>query len=63
MLSMNRFRELLGPDCELNEDEVRELRRRMHMLAEIIVEAASVTLMGTSEVAEPSQSEEETEAH
>ena len=60
---MNRFRELLGPDCELNEDEVRELRRRMHMLAEIIVDAASVTLMGTSAVAEPSQSEEETEAH
>jgi len=61
---MNRFRELLGPNCELNEDEVRELRRRMHMLAEIIVDAASVTLMGTaSEVAEPSQSEEETEAH
>jgi len=64
MLSIDRFRELLGPDCELDEGEVRELRRQMHTLAEIIVDAASVTLVGTtSEVADPAQSENDSEAH
>ena len=55
---MDRFRELLGPDCELSEAEVRELRLQIHELAEIIVDAASVTLASTaSEIAEPTQSD------
>jgi hypothetical protein len=41
---MDRFRELLGPDCELNDDEIRELRWHIHSLAELIVDLASDTL-------------------
>ena len=63
MLPMNRFRELLGPDCDLTEAELETLRRETHELAEIIVDAASVTLGGTaSEISESSQSKEDVEA-
>lgn len=42
MLSLDRFRHLLGPTGEeLSEEELRELRQQMHLLAEVIVEAAS----------------------
>ena len=44
MLSIDRFRELLGPDCELNDDEIRELRWQIHGLAELVVDMASDTL-------------------
>jgi hypothetical protein len=44
MLSIDRFRELLGPDCELNDDEIRELRWQIHSLAELVVDIASDTL-------------------
>ena len=59
-LPMERLREILGPDCELSEAELETLRREMHELAEIIVEAASVRLDRTaSEIAESSQSAED----
>jgi len=44
MLSIDRFRDLLGPDCELNDDEIRELRWQIHSLAELVVDMASDTL-------------------
>ena len=60
---MERLREILGPDCELSEAELERLRREMHELAEIIVEAASVRLVRPgSEIAEPNRSEEDVEA-
>jgi len=59
---MERLREILGPDCELSEPELETLRREMHELAEIIVEAASVRLARTaSEIAEPNQGGENVE--
>lgn len=48
MLPMERLREILGPDCGLSEAELETLRREMHELAEIIVEAASSRLCGTA---------------
>jgi hypothetical protein len=63
MLPMERLREILGPDCGLTEAELETLRREMHELAEIIVEAASVRLVRpASEIAETSRSEEDLEA-
>ena len=63
MLPMERLREILGPDCELSEAELETLRREMHELAEIIVEAASVRLVCPDpEIAETSRSEEDVEA-
>ena len=63
MLPMERLREILGPDCGLSEAELETLRREMHELAEIIVDAASVRLVRpASEIAEPSLSEEDVEA-
>ncbi len=63
MLPMERLREILGPDCGLSEAELETLRREMHELAEIIVEAASVRLIRpASEIAEPNRSEEDVEA-
>ena len=47
MLPLERLRELLGPDSELNEEELQVLQREMNELAEIIVEAAWVTLGST----------------
>ena len=63
MLPMERLREILGAECDLSEAELETLRREMHELAEIIVEAASVRLVRpSSEIAEPSRSEEDVEA-
>lgn len=63
MLPMGRLREILGPNCELSEAELETLRREMHELAEIIVEAASFRLGGTaSEISESYWSEEDLEA-
>jgi hypothetical protein len=63
MLPLERLREILGPECELSEAELETLRREMHELAEIIVEAASVRLVRpASEIAEPNLSEEDLEA-
>ena len=39
MLPMDRFRELLRPDCQPDEQELQELRRQgieCHMLADVI---------------------------
>ncbi len=41
MLSMDRFRELVDPGCNLGEAELRALRREIHNLAEVLVEMAS----------------------
>ena len=41
MLSMDRFRELVDPGGTLGEAELRELRREIHNLAEVLVEMAS----------------------
>jgi hypothetical protein len=63
MLSLERLREILGPDSELSEGELETLRREMHELAEIIVEAASTGFSSTaSEIAEPNRGEEGVEA-
>lgn len=51
MIPLDRFRELLGPECDLDDDQVRKLRQQMHVLAEVIVDAASATL--GSEIREP----------
>ena len=63
MVPMDRFRELLGPDCELDEEELRELRRQMHLLARVIVEAASYTLLGKGHPTDPSPAEEDEEVN
>ena len=63
MMPMERLREILGPECELSEVELEILRREMHELAEIIVDAASSRLGGTaSKISEPNRSEEDLEA-
>ena len=41
MLSIDRFRELVDPGGTLGEAELRELRREIHSLAEVLVEMAS----------------------
>ncbi len=41
MLPMDRFRELVGPDTRLSEEELRELRQQLHSLAKILVDLAS----------------------
>jgi uncharacterized protein YqgV (UPF0045/DUF77 family) len=41
MLSMDRFRELVDPGGTLGEAELRNLRREIHNLAEVLVEMAS----------------------
>ena len=41
MLSIDRFRELVDPGGTLGETELRELRREIHNLAEVLVEMAS----------------------
>jgi len=62
-LPMERLREILGPDCGLSEAELETLRREMHELAEMIVEAASVRLVRTaSEIGETNRSVEDVEA-
>ena len=56
MLPMERLQEILGLGCDLSEAEFETLRREMHELAEIIVEAASVRLgRPASEIAEPTR--------
>ncbi|NNE48464.1 MAG: hypothetical protein HKN37_17565 [Rhodothermales bacterium] len=51
MIPLDQFREYLGPECALSDDEVREIRRQLHLLAEAIVDAASYTL--AREIREP----------
>jgi len=41
MLSIDRFRELVDPYGTLGEAELRNLRREIHNLAEVLVEIAS----------------------
>ena len=41
MLSIDRFRELVDPDCDLGGTELRRLRQEIHNLAEVLVEIAS----------------------
>ena len=40
MLEPVEFKELLGPECDLDEEQIEKLRHQMHDLAEIIVDAA-----------------------
>ena len=41
MLPLDQFRELVDPSGTLGEAELRELRREIHNLAEVLVEMAS----------------------
>ena len=41
MLSIDRLRELVDPNCDLGETELRRLREEIHNLAEVLVEIAS----------------------
>jgi len=63
MLPMNRFRELVGPDTGLGEEELEELRRQLHSLAEILVDLASDTLAGNLMSLETPEAQEDTEVH
>jgi hypothetical protein len=49
MPSIDRLRELLGPDCEMNDQELKVLKRQIQTLAELIVDLASDTLTPNSE--------------
>lgn len=40
MLSDTRCRELLGPGCDLNDDEIRALRDQLYCLARLALESA-----------------------
>ena len=44
MPSIERLRELIGPNCDLSDKELRDLRRQIQTLAELIVNLASDTL-------------------
>ena len=48
MLSRDRLLEILGPDCDLNDQELEELARQIHTLAELVVDLASDTLSATT---------------
>ncbi len=48
MLSRDRLLEILGPDCDLNDRELKELARQFHTLAELVVDLASDTLSATT---------------
>ncbi len=39
MLSLKECRRILGPDCRLTEEELRELRDQLHELAILAVDA------------------------
>ena len=41
MLPLDQFRKLVDPSGTLGEAELRELRREIHNLAEVLVEMAS----------------------
>lgn len=49
MPSIDRLRELLGPHSDLNDQELKVLRRQIQTLAELIVDLASDTLTPNSE--------------
>ena len=49
MPSIDRLRELLDPNCDLNDDELKVLRRQIQNLAELIVDLASDTLTPNNE--------------
>ena len=40
MLDAEEFKELLPPDHDLDDEHIEKLRRQMHQLAEIIIDAA-----------------------
>lgn len=40
MLDAERFKELLPPDHDLDDEQIEKLRRQMHQLAEVIIDAA-----------------------
>jgi len=48
MPSLDRLRELIGPECDLNDQELEELAHQIHTLAELVVDLASDTLSATT---------------
>ncbi len=61
MLPMDRFRELVGPDTGLSEEELRELRQQLHSLAQILVDLASDRLARNQARQEAPETQEDTE--
>lgn len=39
MISLERFRQLLGADCQLSDEELERLRHQLYALADITVTA------------------------
>ena len=60
---MDRFRELVGADTGLSEEELEELRRQMHSLAELVVDLASDRLVRHPLSEEPLEAEDDSEVH
>jgi hypothetical protein len=48
MPSIDRIRELLGPNSDLDDEELKMLREQIQNLAELIVDLASDTLTGNT---------------
>lgn len=63
MLPMDRFRELVGPEAGLSEEELRELRQQLHSLAVILVDLASDRLTRNLASDEAPKAQEDTEAY
>lgn len=63
MLPMHRFRELVGPDSGLGEEELEELRHQFHSLAEILVDIASDRLARNMASEEARETQEDTEVY
>ncbi|MGB5162936.1 MAG: hypothetical protein WBP10_06245 [Thermoanaerobaculia bacterium] len=63
MLSIERFRELVDPDGRLDEPDLRELRRQMHNLAEVLVEIASDRLSKSQVIEIAASTREEAEVN
>jgi hypothetical protein len=63
MPSIDRLRELIGPNGDLNDRELRELRRQIQTLAELIVDPASDTLTPSNQPKRISSVEEKPEVN
>ena len=48
MPPIDRFRELLGPNNDLDDEELKMLREHIQNLAELIVDLAFDTLIGST---------------
>ena len=63
MPSIDRLRVLISPNCDLSDRELRDLRRQIQTLAELIVDLASDTLTPNSEAERSPRIEGEPEAN